>query len=193
MSIIAGISTTTTLASAQAVSASFNPQAQFPVGSTPTIQSVYGMATAMPSHNQTRPNRPHPRNSPTNDNQPPVGDQKPQEGLLTYSASVTVKVQIASDDSNGGVQLTVQGGAIVINGVTFTITDGNGEMSNLDRLMMNGNAKSVNGQSFKWSMEGLAALHNGVVIGDLTGNAFASIDSDNTPADVNVTYITTMS
>jgi hypothetical protein len=191
MSIVIGFSATTTQVSAQSISASFNPQTQFQTGSTLTIQSVYGMATVMPSRNQTRGNQPH-VNPHANSNRLQIGNQRPQENLQMYSASITVNVQVADDTSNGGVQLAVQGGTIVINGVTFTIANGNGEISNLDRLMINGNATSVNGQTFKWNMQGLAAVYNGTVIGYLNGNASISLGSDITPTDVNVTYITTI-
>ena len=194
MCIVMGFSATTQV-SAQSTSASFNPQTQFQTGSTLTIQSLYGMATVISTRNQ-----PH-GNSPANGNQLQIGNQRPQENLQTYSASITVNVQVADDTSNGGVQLTVQGGTIVINGITFTIANGNGEISILDRFMMNGNATTVNCyycacwntcQSFRWSIQGPTALYNGAVIGSLNGNAFVSIDSSSTPTDVNVTYITTI-
>jgi hypothetical protein len=191
MSVIIGISATTTQVSAQSVSVSFNPQAQFKAGSSLTIQSVYGIGTAMPSRNETHGN-PHHGNPPASNNQLQVRDQKPQENLQTYSASITVNVQVTADATNGGVQLTVQGGTIVINGVTFKIASGNGEISSFDQLTIDGTASGVNGQAFKWSMQGLTALYNGAVIGSLNGNAFVSIDSSNTPTDVNVTYITTI-
>jgi len=199
VSIVIGFSATTQV-SAQSTSASFNPQTQFQTGSTLTIQSVYGMATVMPTRNQTRGNQPH-GDSPANGNQLQIGNQRPQENLQTYSASITVNVQVADDTSNGGVLLTVQGGTIVINGITFTIANGNGEISNLDRFMMNGNATTVNCyycacsntcQSFRWSIQGPTALYNGAVIGSLNGNAFIGIGSSSTPTDVNVTYITTI-
>src|SRR5208282_5926227 len=48
---LAGLIATTRLASAQSTSGSFNPQTQFPIGSTITINSVYGLGGGMPFFN----------------------------------------------------------------------------------------------------------------------------------------------
>lgn len=185
MSAIAGFSVTTTQASAQSLSASFDPQTQFPVGSSLTIKSVYGIATASPMRNQTRDNQP-----PNNQTR---GNQTGEQSIRMYSASITVNVQVASDTQSGGVQLNVQAGVIMINEITFTITEGKGEMNNIDRLTMEGTATGANGQTFKWRMEGLAALYNGTVITNLNSNATTSIDSDGATVDLSMTCIATMS
>jgi hypothetical protein len=181
VSAIAGISGTATQVSAQSFSASFNPQTQFLAGSSFAIKSMYGIATVNPLRNQTHGNIPP-------GNEPPGGNRG-EQSLRTYSASITVKVQVASDSQNGGLQLTVQGGAIVINGVTFTITEGKGDLSKIDLLTLEGTATGTN--SFKWHIEGLAALYNGSVISNLNANA-TNIDIDNSAADVSITCIATM-
>ncbi len=60
---------TTSNASAQAVSGSFNPQTQFPKGSTVTITSVYGLAV-VPSHPFNASSMPGPGNRNGNQTNP---------------------------------------------------------------------------------------------------------------------------
>jgi len=59
---------------------------------------------------------------------------------------------------------------MVIDTSTIAITGGTGEVSNIDRIMMEGTAASADGQSFNWHLNGLAAVLNGAIISDLTGN-----------------------
>ena len=80
---------------------------------------------------------------------------------------------------------------MVIDTSTIAITGGKGEVSNIDRIMMAGTAASVDGQSFNWHMDGLAAEVNGALISELTGNV--SITLNGAPASLIVTYIATIS
>ena len=214
---VAGVWATTSNASAQAVSGSFNPQTQFPVGSTVTISSVYGIAT-VPSHpfnassmhgpgnrnwNQTNQNhnwnqtiRNHKNLNQTTINHnwnqtfmhPWNGTAQPK--VTTYSTSVTISAQVANDTANGGIQWTVQSGSIVVNGNTFTITGGKGEMSSLGRLVIGGTATDSNGNTLRWQLQGLAAMYNGTVIADLNGGSFTA--ANNALAHANLTYLATI-
>lgn len=80
----------------------------------------------------------------------------------------------------------------MINGTTYDITAGEGKMSNIDRMIMNGIATDASGQTFRWRMEGLAAFYGNTVIGELTGTVTASTNNDKTASDMNVNYIMTM-
>jgi len=214
---VAGVWATTSNASAQAVSGSFNPQTQFPVGSPVTISSVYGIAT-VPSHpfnassmhgpgnrnwNQTNQNhnwnqtiRNHKNLNQTTINHnwnqtfmhPWNGTAQPK--VTTYSTSVTISAQVANDTANGGIQWTVQSGSIVVNGNTFTITGGKGEMSSLGRLVIGGTATDSNGNTLRWQLQGLAAMYNGTVIADLNGGSFTA--ANNALAHANLTYLATI-
>ena len=68
-----------------------------------------------------------------------------------------------------GVQWTIQGGSIIVNGTTFTITAGKGRMSNNDQLMMYGNATDSSGYTIRLHLEGLSAIYKGIVIVELNG------------------------
>lgn len=214
---VTGLWATTSNASAQTVSGSFNPQTQFPVGSTVTISSVYGIAT-VPSHpfnassmhglgnrnwNQTNQNhnwnqtiRNHKNLNQTTINHnwnqtfmhPWNGTAQPK--VTTYSTSVTISAQVANDTANGGIQWTVQSGSIVVNGNTFTITGGKGEMSSLGRLVIGGTATDSNGNTLRWQLQGLAAMYNGTVIADLNGGSFTA--ANNALAHANLTYLATI-
>jgi hypothetical protein len=202
---VAGLVATTPLVPAQSVSGSFNPQTQFQVGSTLVIASIYGVATVPPAiqtttpiptqgnhtfwhFNQTRGQRP---SNPRNWNQT-LGQLQP----TTYNASITIDAQVTGDASNG-VQWSVQGGSIVFNGTTYTITSGNGTMSSMNRLMMYGNATDPNGNTVNWNLQGLAAIYNGTVIVSLNVGTFSEMNTSRSPREgfggVNLTYIATMS
>jgi len=225
---VAGLWVTSNNASGQTASGSFNPQTQFPVGSTVTITSVYGIAT-VPSHpfnasrmpgpgmrNWNQTNRNHNWNSTggfrnwnqtirnhknlnqtvfnhnwnqTFMNHPWNGTFMPP--VTTYSTSVTISVQVANDTANGGIQWTVQSGSIVVNGNTFTITSGNGQMSSIGRLAIGGTATDSNGNTLRWQLQGLAAMYNGTVIADLNGGSFTT--ANNALARANLTYLATIS
>ena len=142
-----------------------------------TIHSVYGIATIR-LHNQT------------GTSQQPHWNQT-QQNLPTYNASITIDTQLNGDAGNGCVQFTIQGGVMVIDTSTIAITGGTGEVSNIDRIMMEGTAASADGQSFNWHLNGLAAVLNGAIISDLTGNVYVTLNG--APANLIVTYIATIS
>ena len=177
MITLTGITASAASVSAQNATGSFNPQTQFQAGSRVTIRSVYGIAT-LRLHNQT------------GTSQQPRWNQT-QQNLPTYNASITIDAQLNGDSGNGGVQFTIQGGVIVIDTSTIAITGGTGEVSNIDRIMMGGTAASADGQSFNWHMNGLAAVLNGALISEFTGNVYVTLNG--TPANLIVTYIATIS
>ena len=110
--------------------------------------------------------------------------------VTTYSASITVSGQVANDTANGGIQWTIQKGMIVVNGNTFTITGGKGEMSSLGQLVISITATDSNGNTLRWQLQGLAAMNNGTIIADLNGGSFTT--AKNTLAQANLTYLTTI-
>jgi len=114
----------------------------------------------------------------------------------TYSASITIDAQVTSDSGNS-VQWNVQGGSIVFNEATYTITSGNGTISNMDRVMMSGNATDPNGNTVKWNLQGLAAMYNATVIVSLNGGTFSEMNTQTSPrkgfGGVNLTYIAVIS
>jgi hypothetical protein len=202
---VAGLVATTPLAPAQSVSGSFNPQIQFPAGSSLQITSIYGIATVPPAiqttttiptqgnhtfrhYNQTQGQRPS--NSVHRNFNQTGGQLQP----TTYSASITIDAQV-SGDADSGLQWTIQGGSVIFNGATYTITSGNGTISSMDRLMMSGNATDPNGNPAKWSLQGLAAMYNDTVIVSLNGGTFSEVSTPTSPREggVNLTYIATMS
>jgi len=63
----------------------------------------------------------------------------------------------------------VQGGSIDYNGTTLTVTNGVGEIGKLDRVIMVGNATGANGNTLRWSLQGLATVYGGAIIVSLTG------------------------
>ena len=221
---VAGLVATTPLVPAQSVSGSFNPQAQFTVGSSLVITSIYGIATVPPAiqtttptqgnhtfwhHNQTQGQRPFSSQgnhtfwhfNQTWGQRPSSGSHRNwnqtggQQQPTTYSASITIDAQV-SGDAGSGVQWTVQGGSIAFNGATYTITSGNGTMSGMDRLIMYGNATDPNGNTVRWSLQGLAAIYNDAVIVSLNGGTF-EMNTSRSPrigfGGVTLTYIATMS
>jgi hypothetical protein len=204
---VAGLVATTPLAPAQSVSGSFNPQTQFQVGSTLVITSIYGIATIPPAIQTTTPTPTQGNHTFWHFNQ--TWGQKPSTGAhrnwnqtggqlqpTTYSASITIDAQVTGDAGNG-VHWSVQGGSIVFNGATYTITSGNGTMSGMDRLMMYGNATDPNGNTVRWNLQGLAAIYNDTVIVSLNGGTFSEMNTSRSPrmgfGGVILTYIATMS
>ena len=215
------LSATTPLASAQSVTGSFNPQTQFPVGSSIKITSVYGIAMVplhpepngpMPpfrnqtiQHNPPSRNQTNPLHHQTNGTRPawnrtgqhvPPWNQTGQQYSTVYSASITINAQVTNDTRNG-VQWTIQGGSIIVNGTTFTITGGKGRMSNNDLLMMYGNATDSSGHTIRWDLEGLAAIYKGTVIIELNGRSFSEMNNpaftrDKGFTDVSLSYIATI-
>jgi len=169
-------------ASAQGSSGQFDPQTQFAVGTNLQIASIYGLETLpLPSaafngagfyygshtgsgynsgsHNQTY------RTGLTN-----------QQWNLTYlrntptaNSSIAINVQVTNETQDGGILWIVQSGSIAYNGTTLTVTSGRGGIGKLDRILTVGNATDLNGNMYRWSLEGLATLYGGTVIVSLTG------------------------
>jgi hypothetical protein len=202
----AGLVATTPLAPAQSVSGSFDPQTQFTVGSSLVITSIYGIATVPPAVQTTTPIPTQGNHTFWHFNQ--TQGQRPSSGShrnwnqtggqlqpATYSASVTIDAQVTSG-AGSGMQWTVQGGSIVFNETTYTITSGNGTMSSMDRLMMYGNATDPNGNMVNWNLQGLAAIYNDTVIVSLNGGTFSEMNTSRSPrigfGGVTLTYIATM-
>jgi hypothetical protein len=175
--VLTGITALATDVLAQDATGPFNPQTQFQAGSRMTIRSVYGIAM-LRLRNQTG-----------------TGQQshwnQTQQNLPTYNASITIDAQLTGDAGNGGVQFTIQGGVIVVNTSTIAITGGKGEVSNIDRVIMEGTAASADGQSFNWHMNGLAAVVSGALICELIGTVDVTLNG--APANLIVTYIATIS
>jgi len=169
--------TIATVVSAKTTMGSFDPQTQLQVGSRIVIHSVYGIATPRP-HYEPSTNQPSHWNG-------------TQQNLPAYNASLTIEGQISSDTSTGGIQFTIQGGAMLIDASTITITGGKGEISNIDRILIEGTATTINSQSFNWRMQGLTAPYNGALISELTVST--SITINGVPTNLIVTCISTVS
>jgi hypothetical protein len=203
---VAGLVASTPLVPAQSVSGSFNPQTQFPAGSSLAITSIYGIATVLPAIQTTTPIRTQGNHTfwhynQTQGQRPSFGDHRNwnqtggQPQTTTYNASLTIDAQVTGEAGNG-VQWTVQGGSIVFNGSTYTITSGNGTISGMDRLMMSGNATDPNGNTVRYDLQGLAVIYNATVIVSLDGGTFSEMNTATSPREgfggVNLTYIATM-
>ena len=165
---LAGLLATTPLAMAQSTNGPFNPQTQFPIGSTVTVKSVYGLGGGMPFfnpgmkgrqiHGWAQKNPSQARN--WNQTGPP-----PQ----SFTASLTLTAQVTNDTANGDILWTIKSGSINENGTTLTITRGMGGIGKLDRIRMFGNVTDSNGYTYGWTLEGFAAMYNGTVIASLNG------------------------
>ena len=163
---------------AQSATGSFNPQAQLQVGSRIIIRSIYGIGTVRPRYTN-------------NSGQPTYHWNGTMQNLPTYNASITVDAQITGDTDNGGVQFVVQGGVMMVDNSTIAITAGQGEVSAVDRILIQGTAASETVQSINWHMEGLAALYDGAVIAEMSGNVPVTINGVQT--SLIITYLTTIS
>ncbi len=64
---------------------------------------------------------------------------------------------------------------MVMNGTTFTITSGIGEMDNAGGLTAHGNATAPSGEVYKWSIHGFAAINGGTVTVALMGDISAHL------------------
>ena len=167
---LAGLIATTRLASAQSTSGSFNPQTQFPIGSTITINSVYGLGGGVPffnpgmnggiNGNWTNGQNNQGRTRNWNQTGPPSA---------SFNASLTLTAQVTNDTANGDIMWTITSGSINENGTTLTITSGKGGIGKLDRILMGGNLTDSNGHTYRLALEGLATMYNGTVIASLSG------------------------
>jgi hypothetical protein len=176
---LAGLLATTPLASAQSANGSFNPQTQFPVGSTVTVTSVYGLGGGgMPFFNPgmqggmrgnwTKGNWTKGNQGWAQNNQSRMRNWN-QMGQPSFNASLTLTAQVTNETANGGIMWTITSGSIIINGTTLTITSGKGGIGKLDRIVMGGNVTDSNGHTYRWMLQGLAAMYNGTVIASLNG------------------------
>ncbi len=171
---LAGVLASSSLASAQSANGSFNPQTQFPIGSTVTVTSVYGLGGgAMPFFNSGM-------NGGTQGSQGSQSHSWAQNnqgrtrywnltGLPSFNASLTLTGQVTNDTTNGAIIWTITSGSITENGTTLTITNGKGGIGKLDRMLMGGNLTDSNGHTYGWALEGLATMYNGTVITSLDG------------------------
>src|SRR5208337_3579460 len=182
---LGGLLATTPLASAQSTNGSFNPQTQFPIGSTVTVTSVYGLG-GMPFFNSgmmggMKGNWTNGNQNNTwgqNENQSHTWGQNGnwsqtrnwnQTRPPSFNASLTLTSQVTNDTANGGIMWTIQSGSIVENGTTLTITSGKGGIGKLDRILMGGNVTDSSGHTYRWALEGIAAMYKGTVIASLNG------------------------
>ena len=206
-------------ASAQSSSGQFNPQTQFAIGTTLQITSIYGLETTpppFPTFNRGGLN--YGNHAWGNNGQNGNRNQTLRSGLanqewnLTYlqntpttNSSMAINAEVTNDTQDGGILWIVQGGSIAYNGTTLTVTSGKGGIGKLNRILMIGNATDSNGNTFRWSLEGLATLYGGTVIVSLTGTV-TQPDQNMTPAwptpqnqsftlprEVSLTYLATIS
>jgi hypothetical protein len=175
----AGLLATTPLTSALSTNGSFNPQTQFPIGSTVTVTSVSGLGGGMPFFNPgmggmqgnwtkgnwSNGNQSH---SWAQNNQSRTRNWN-QTGPPSFNASLTLTGQVTNDTANGGIMWTIKSGSIIENGTTLTITSGKGGIGKLDRILMGGNLTDSNGHTYRWALEGFSAMYNGTVITSLNG------------------------
>jgi len=194
---LAGLLATAPLASAQSTNGPFNPQTQFPVGSTVTITSVYGLGGGgmpffSPRMMGTKGNWTKGQNNQgnwtshtwgQNGNQSRTWSQNGNwNGTRTqnwnnwnqtrppsFNASLTLTAKVTNDTANGGILWAVQNGTIIENGTTLTITSGRGGIGKQDRILMGGNVTDSKGNTYWWVLGGLAAMYNGTVIASLNG------------------------
>jgi hypothetical protein len=149
-------------------SGSFNPQTQFPVGSTITFTSLNGAAAVQ--DNLTRPR------------------------FTQYPSTFTVTAQVLNFTKDGGIRWTVLSGAFTINGQTYTVTNGAGHMNAFDEIAsgMDGQATGPGGATYRWRLNGITSLHNGVGISGLRGG-IATVEGNNAILRYRLAYLATMS
>ena len=200
-------------ASAQSSSGQFNPQTQFPVNTKLQITSVYGLETTplFSNLNGAGSNFGN-RNNGQNGNHTQTPRNVNQQWNLTYlrniptaNSSITIDAQVTNDTQDGGILWIVQAGSIAYNGTTLRVADGKGGIGKLNRILMIGNATDSNGNTLRWTLEGLATLYGGTTIVSLTGSV-APLNQNTTqaapmqpnqdltlPRGVSLTYIATIS
>lgn len=151
--IIAGLVLSQPFASAVASSGTFNPQTQFPVGTTITFNSLNGAAALQ--DNFTKPK------------------------FTQYTASFTITAQVLNFTKDGGIRWKVLSGTFTINGQTYTVTGGDGHMNAFDEIAsgMDGHAIGPDGSTYLWHLNGMTSLYNGVVVAGLRGG-IATIESN---------------
>ena len=199
-------------ASAQSGSGQFNPQSQFAVGTKLQITSIYGLESTLNGAGLNYGNRVWRGNQNGNHNQTSRNGPGTQQYNLTYlqniptaNSSITINVQVTNDTQDGGVLWIVQGGSIAYNGTTLQVITGKGGIGKFNRVLMVGNATDSDGDTLRWSLEGLATLFNGTMIVSLTGSV-AALNQNTTPVastqsnqgltlprGVSLTYVATIS
>jgi hypothetical protein len=149
-------------------SGSFNPQTQFPVGSTIAFTSMNGVVAAQSSFTKPR--------------------------FTQSSSSFTITAQVENLTKDGGIRWKVLSGSFTINGQTYSVTNGDGHMNAFDEIAsgMDGEAVGPDGATYHWRLNGLATLYNGVVIVGFRGG-LATIESNNAILRYDVAYMATMS
>ena len=143
--VIVALALSQPLAFAGPPSGRFNPQTQFPVGTTITFKSLNGVAVQK------------------------VSFTKPRYTQYDAAATITVKVEKLTED--GGIRWKVLSGTFTINGQTYTVTDGDGHMNAHDEIAsgMDGQVTGPDGASYHWRLNGFATLYNGAVLVGLRG------------------------
>jgi hypothetical protein len=156
------------LALAVGSSGSFNPQTQFPVGSTITFTSLNGAAAVQ--DNLTRPR------------------------FTQYSSSFTITAQVLNFTKDGGIRWTVLSGAFTINGQTYTVTNGEGHMNAFDEIAsgMDGQATGPDGGTYQWRLNGITSFYNGVVVAGLRGG-MTTIEGSNAILRYRLAFVAIMS
>jgi hypothetical protein len=166
--IIVGFALSQPLAFAAGSSGSFNPQTQFPVGSTITFTSLNGAAAVQ--DNLTRPR-------------------------FTQSISAfTITAQVINVTRDGGIRWKVLSGAFTINDQTYTVTNGEGHMNAFDEIGsgMDGRAIGPDGATYQWRLNGITSLYNGVVVAGLRGG-IATIEGNNAILRYRLAFVAIMS
>ena len=166
--VIVGVALSQPFAFAVGSSGSFNPQTQFPIGSTLTFTSLNG-AAAVPS-NFTKPK------------------------FTQYPASFSITAQVETLTKDGGIRWKVLSGTFTINGQTYTVTNGDGHMNGFDQIAsgMDGEATGTDGATYHWRLNGLTTLYNGVVLAGLRGG-IGTIESNHAILRYHLAFMGTMS
>jgi len=151
--VIAGFALSQPAAFAVGGSGAFNPQTQFPIGSTITFTSLNGAAAVQDNFTKPR--------------------------FTQFSASLAITAQVLNFTKDGGIRWKVLSGTFTINGQTYTVTGGDGHMNAFDEIAsgMDGQATGPDGATYLWHLNGLTTLYNGVVVIGLRG-AIGTIESN---------------
>jgi hypothetical protein len=166
--VIAGVVLSQPSVLAVSSSGSFNPQTQFPIGSTITFESLNGASA--------------------------VRDKAMKPKFIQYTSSFTVTAQVENFTRDGGIRWKVLSGIFTINGQIYTVTSGDGHMNSFDEIAsgMDGAATGPDGATYHWRLHGLATLYNGVVLVGLRGG-IGTIESNHAILRYNLAYMATMS
>jgi len=166
--VIAALVLSQPAAFAAGSSGSFDPQTQFPVGSTITFTSTNGIAAVQSNFTKPR--------------------------FTQSSSSFTITAQVENLTKDGGIRWKILSGSFTINGQTYSVTNGNGHMNAFDEIArgMDGEAIGPDGATYHWRLNGLATLYNGVVLVGFRGG-LATIEGDNAILRYNLAYMATMS